>query len=154
MTSDEIPEDMRSFLLAHVESYEQLDVLALLRTQADRGLSAEEVADGTKVPLAAAETALEGLHESGILAQAHHRGGPRFHYAPREPALDALVDRVLRAYRESPLGIVKLMSTNAIERVRTHAIRAFASSFVSGKEEERWLRASMCSDKNRRRGSK
>lgn len=130
MTSEEIPEDMRSFLLAHVESYEQLDVLALLRTQADRGLSAEEVADGTKVPLAAAETALDGLHESGILAQSHHQGGPRFRYAPREPGLGALVDRILRAYRESPLGIVKLMSTNAIERVRTHAIRAFASSFV------------------------
>lgn len=130
MSIDEIPEDIRLFLLEHVESYEQLDILALLRPQAERSFSADEVAGAANIALSAAEIALSGLHHGGILEGTPDAGGPRFRYAPRNPGIDGLVDRLLRAYKENPLGIVKLMSANAIDRVRNYAIRAFANSFV------------------------
>lgn len=130
MTIEEIPEDIRLFLMEHVESYEQLDILALLRPQPERSFSCDDVAAATNISLAAAETALDGLQQSGILSGSADRGGPRFRYTPSDPGVDGLVERLLRAYKENPLGIVKLMSANAIERVRTYAIRAFANSFV------------------------
>lgn len=130
MTIEEIPEDIRLFLLEHVESYEQLDILALLRPQADRSFSCDDIAGATGMSLSAVETALDGLRQGGILSGSADRGGQRFRYTPSDPEIDGLVERLLRAYKENPLGIVKLMSANAIERVRTYAIRAFANSFV------------------------
>ena len=42
-----------------------------------------------------------------------------------------------RAYRDEPIQIMQLMSTNAIDRLRTSTIRAFADAFVVGKDRNR-----------------
>jgi hypothetical protein len=64
------------------------------------------------------------------LATARGAGGPEFRYAPATVALDAGVSALARAYADQRLEIMKLISANAIERLRTAAIRAFSDSFL------------------------
>ena len=44
--------------------------------------------------------------------------------------------RLVEVYEEQPIEIIKLMSANAIERVRTAALRAFADAFVLHKGKD------------------
>jgi hypothetical protein len=58
-------------------------------------------------------------------------------YSPQDPKLHEAVVGLAREYREQPIAIIKLLSTNAIERVRTAALRTFADAFVIGKDKNR-----------------
>ncbi|MDQ3760286.1 MAG: hypothetical protein M3460_00860 [Actinomycetota bacterium] len=47
-----------------------------------------------------------------------------------------LVDLVERAYADNHLEVVRLMSANAIERMRTAVARAFADAFLIEREKD------------------
>jgi hypothetical protein len=130
MATEEIPEDVRSFLLDHIESYAQIEILALLRKQPDRSFSPEAAAAASNIPESAAEQALVDLHKSGVLVVTARSGRQEFRYDPRLPATDRTVERLLQAFGDNPIAIVKLMNATAMERVRTSAMRAFANAFV------------------------
>lgn len=136
MATEEIPEDVRSFLLEHIESYEQLDVLVLLRRRPDESFSIGAISGSMNVPDAVIERALQDLHASGLIESSLGRGGPRYRYRSGDAATDAIIDGLAKAYAERPVDIVKLMSEGAIERVRTSAMRAFANAFVLGKSKK------------------
>lgn len=135
MATEEIPEDVRSFLLEHIASYAQLEVLTLLQKQPARSFTPEVAALEANIPESAAETALEELHESGVLDVTARDGRDEFRYRPREPGMDRTVERLLVAFKENPIAIVKLMNATAMERVRTSAMRAFANAFVLGRKK-------------------
>jgi DNA-binding IscR family transcriptional regulator len=136
MATDEIPEDVRSFLLEHIESYAQLEVLALLRKQPARGFSSEAAAAEANLPESAAEAALDELRRSGVLELTVLNGRQGFRYRPRKPETDRTVARLLQAFEENPIAIVKLMNATAMERVRTSAMRAFANAFVLARKKK------------------
>jgi hypothetical protein len=58
-------------------------------------------------------------------------------YTDRDSARDVIVGSLERVYRDEPIQIMQLMSTNAIERLRTSTIRAFADAFVVRKDKGR-----------------
>ena len=60
---------------------------------------------------------------------------PRFAYRPASSAMDAAAGRLEREYAERPVRIIQLMSTNAIDRVRTAALHTFADAFVLKKKD-------------------
>lgn len=132
MPAEEIPEDVRRFLFEHVEGYDQLEVLVLLRGQTGRGLSADELAGASKIPVALVDTALEELCRTGFVERLTGQAGGEHRYLPRPTDHVETIERLSQVYRENPLGIVKLMNANALERVRTSAMRAFANAFVLG----------------------
>jgi hypothetical protein len=129
VSSDEIPEDVRRFLLEHVEGYEHLEVIALLRPEPGRAHSPDAVAAVSELPASAAEAALSDLQRSGILVMETDHAGPRYRYFPQLPEVEATITRLLDTHRENPLGIVKVMNAVSIERVRSSARRAFAGAF-------------------------
>ena len=49
-----------------------------------------------------------------------------------QDALDEAIGNLAESYDENRLEVINLMNTNAIERVRTSAMRAFANSFLLG----------------------
>jgi hypothetical protein len=132
-----IPEDVRRFLLEHIESYEQLEVLIHLRKQPDRSSSSEAIASASSIPLAAVEAALEDLREAGLAEVSSRGAAPEWRYVALQPDVDATIVRLSQAYEENAIDIVKLMNANAIERVRTSAIRAFANAFIVGRSKKR-----------------
>jgi hypothetical protein len=128
--------EVEAFLAARVESYEELQVLLLLHEHRDREWTVEEIATTLGIRGSAIEQACAALCDSGLLRDRIESRGRMFGYGPRDSALDNAVAALARLYQLDRLAIVKLMSANAIERIRTAAMRTFADSFVIRKGKQ------------------
>lgn len=119
-------DDLKRFLFDHVESYEELELIVLLRRQRERDWTAEEAATELGLPTSACSAGLEALEQRGLivkgaLAQAFRYGPWSLEAAARLAQLDEL-------YRNQRLSVVMLMSVNAIERLRRATLHRFADT--------------------------
>ena len=134
--TDDLPEDVRALLQEHIESYEQLEVLLLLRRERYEEWTVEGLATRLHVREELVGSALEGLRAGGLVAATAAAPAARFAYRPASSGLDAAVGRLDREYAERPIRIIQLMSANAIDRVRTAALHTFADAFVLKKDNK------------------
>ena len=148
MTSDEsaaqgrLPEEVRALLRERVESYEELEILLALERLRGTGRTADELSTAVHVQVPLIERALRSLEAHGLIerriepvAGDARKPEPRYRYAPAGPELDRAVQALAKAYTEQPIPIIKLMSENAIQRMRTGAARAFADAFILRKDK-------------------
>lgn len=112
---------LRQFLFDHVASYDELEVLLLLQRQTERHWSAAAAAEQLGLPIATCLTALENLAAQGLLV--HHGNPASFRFAPGSKDLALGTEQVQRAYRSSKIAIIRIMTTNAMARVRARALR-------------------------------
>lgn len=131
-----LPEDVRGLLHEHIESYEQLETLLLLRRQRSEEWTAEALAARLHIRPELVEGALAGLEASGLVA-ATATAPTRFAYRPVSSGLDAATERLGREYADRPILIIQLMSANSLERLRTAALHTFADAFVLKKDKNR-----------------
>lgn len=130
--------NLRSFLSAHVQSYEQLEVVLLLQRRERESLTATETAEALRIPKDLAESALVHLEGHGlVVAEANKLGNHRYMYGPRSADLGQSLAELARVYNENRLAVVELMSANAVERLRTSAIRTFAECFRLGQPRKK-----------------
>lgn len=134
MSEGDLPTNVQALLYEHIESYEQLEVLLLLRLEAVETWSEERISSRLKIPSAMAAEALGALIKSGLVKL--RADWPRYEYAAETRALDDAVGTLARLYTTHRFEIVKLMSANAIKRMRTGALRAFADAFVLHKDKD------------------
>lgn len=132
----DISAELKSFLRGWITSYEQLQTLLLLRQRRDDGFSASSIAEVLHVSEIAAAEALEHLCRVSLVEFQGASGASSFKYAPASIHLGDLVDQLADAWARNQLTVMNLMSSNAIERVRTGAIRTFADSFILGKKTD------------------
>jgi hypothetical protein len=131
--ADELPPDVRALLHEHIESYEQLETLLFLRRERHQEWTGQGLAERLRVQAVLIDTALAGLEASGLVQRAG-AAPARYAYRPASTGLDCAVDRLGQAYAERPILVIKLMSANAIERLRTAALHTFADAFVLNKK--------------------
>lgn len=134
--TDDLPADVRALLHEHIETYEQLEVLLLLRRERYEEWTLPAVAARLHVREELIGSAVERLKSGGLVAAVSAAGAVRFVYRPASPGLDAATGRLDREYAERPIRIIQLMSANAIERVRTAALHTFADAFVLKKKDD------------------
>jgi hypothetical protein len=132
--ASDLPDDVRTLLQEHIESYEQLETLLLLRRERYEEWTTEGLAARLRVRAELVEAALAGL-KAGGLVEATGAAPMRFAYRPASSGLDAAASRLEREYAERPILIIQLMSANAIERLRTAALHTFADAFVLKKKD-------------------
>jgi len=125
MADAEIPPEIRAFLLDYVHTYEQLETLLLLHGHGDQGWTPAAVSDALKISVDSAAEALEELKTRRLLDS-----GPSMYRLASHAR--GVVHSIARLYEENRLLVVRSMNANAIERVRTGALRAFAEAFVIG----------------------
>jgi hypothetical protein len=123
------PPSLKELLFETVDGFEELETLAWFHEHgegavADAGMLAKHT---SVLPEDAAATALNALAVRGILSSAADRPGS-FTYTPT-PDARRVIDYIVREYRANTLQVMKYLTANAIERVRTGALRAFADSF-------------------------
>lgn len=139
--SSDLPEDVRRLLHEHIDSYEQLEVLLLLRRERYEAWTTDALATRLHVAEALIAPALSTLKAAGLVtadANGDSAGQPsRYAYRPASSGLDATVGILDREYAERPISIIKLMSANSIERVRTAALHTFADAFVLNKNSSK-----------------
>ncbi|HEY7890474.1 MAG TPA: hypothetical protein VIC29_19800 [Steroidobacteraceae bacterium] len=133
---DDLPEDVRALLHEHIETYEQLEVLLLLRRERYEEWTIAALATRLHVREELVGSALERLKSAGLVAVAGADRAERFAYRPGSSDLDTAAGRLQREYAERPIRIIQLMSANAIERVRTAALHTFADAFVLKKKDD------------------
>ncbi|WP_242370779.1 hypothetical protein [Anaeromyxobacter sp. SG26] len=126
--SDELAPDIQAFMLASVDSYEQLEILLLLHREQAAPWTAAQVAEALQISLAAAASSLDELAGRRLLTVT--RGSERSHrYAPADADTADVVDRLARAYEDRRVAVIDLMSANAMSRIRRSALRTFAEAF-------------------------
>jgi hypothetical protein len=130
-----VGEAVRSFLRDYIDSFESLELLLLLR-QERTACTAEELCRRLKTRTPLIDDALASLVRARLVNT--DQSVVRWYaYADEDSARDAIVGSLERLYRDEPLLIMQLMSADAIERLRTSTIRAFADAFVVRKDKGR-----------------
>ena len=121
---------LKSFLADHVEDLEELVLLAALQARGPAGSTLVKLVDTTRLPVETIRAHLDKLAARGLVACSVLEPA-EYRFEPPE-ALRQPFERVLDQYRADPMSVLMLLSANAIERVRTGALRAFADAFRLG----------------------
>jgi predicted transcriptional regulator len=132
----ELDTDIRRLLFEQVTSYEQLEALLLLHARPQQQWTVDTVASALHVDAANAAAALDELTSQRLLARQEGLPGPDYCYSPAQPETARIVDRLAHAYSQQRLEVVKQMSANAIERVRSSAARTFSDAFIFRRKKD------------------
>ena len=126
MSTRELPEEVLRFLDAHIDAYEQLEVLLLLQRTGE-GLASSEVATAVGIELELAQEAAQHLVDHGLLRRAHP--SRILEFAPSRPEDARIVDLLVRIYAEDRILLIRTMTTASLERLRRSSLRTFAEAF-------------------------
>lgn len=124
-------ERLQLFLRDHMTSYAELEALLFLARNDDRALSGAEVATSLGAAAESIDEALEGLAAVGGLVEVTRQqsGVFLYRYAPNSQSDRQQVSELQQAYDERRLSVMQMMSTNALERVRSAAMQRLADAF-------------------------
>jgi hypothetical protein len=128
MAAGDIPADVQAFLRDHIHAYEQLEAAVRCHREPARWWTEETLAEALRIGLESAAEALATLAAAGIVERADAPGATAQYRAGRTCA--PIVARLAELYETDRLQIIRLMNENAVHRVRTNAMRAFADAFV------------------------
>lgn len=134
--TNELSAEIVGLMRDRIEDYEQLEILQLLWSERDVWWSAAELAARLPLDEERIEAACRKLEKSRLTCSRVKADLLSFTYAPATAHIGLLVDQLFQAYQDSPIEVVKHMSANAIERVRTAALQAFADAFVIGRDKK------------------
>jgi hypothetical protein len=119
---------LKQLLFETVEGFEDLAVLVwFYETERVDAADAHGVAKGASLPSDDAAAALERLVARGLLEV--EPGDPKRFRSTRDPARREIATRVVSEFRTSSGQVMRLLAENAIERVKTAALRTFAECF-------------------------
>lgn len=127
MSGQEISAEVLDFVREHIESHEQLQVLLLFHGACGRVWSLDAIAATLDISSAAVAESVLHLQRLGAVRPV---GGAALMvtYQPSSPELARTIDRLSAAYVDNQLAVVKLLSSNALARVRSRAAHRFAHS--------------------------
>lgn len=123
-----LADDVARFLLQHIDSVEQLEVLMLVRLSPDRSWSAGEMARELYSHPTSIAQRFQTLLGRGLLRES---APGHFQYAPRSADLDRVVGRVAETYRERRVAVVSLIASKPMENVK-----AFSDAFLIRRKKE------------------
>jgi hypothetical protein len=122
--SEGLSPDVRRFLVEHVDSIAQLEILGLLYAEPETARTAAAVARVIGVDPAWAATELGRLVARGFIAPASNGRDPAYQFAPSRPALVETIERVLHAFRQRRVTVIDLVASKPSPN-----IRGFADAF-------------------------
>ena len=117
-----IPRYVRAFITEHLSSMAQLEVLLLLRENADRGYSSDEVGETLRIDPQWAAAELTRLHREGLLSFDDEAATYRF--APVRPELERTVDGLAKAFATHRVSVITLLFSTPSD-----GIGSFADAF-------------------------
>jgi len=124
-----VDQQVAGFLVDHIDSVLELELLLFLRERGARHWTAAELAHELKVDPAWAGEQLAKFHARGLLARTDETGAT-YRYAPQSPQLDATVASVAAAYATHRVSIIGLIFSKP-----TSTLKTFADAFRIRKDK-------------------
>jgi hypothetical protein len=134
--NDELGDKTRTLLRDFITSFEMLEIFLLLHAKAGRDWSAGEVAGHLHVGDDLVARALESLRARRLIQGSPPLPAGRFQYSPGNRDLSDAADELARDFAQRRAAVLSTMSTNAIERLRSGALNAFADAFILGSKRK------------------
>lgn len=129
MPSEVLSEAVRTLLREHLTSFEELELLLFLHAHAGEPFTLPALCQRTGIPHELAARAVAALERHQLIRSS--TAAPfTFRFAPPAAHLNNMTDDLARLYREQRAAIMAEMSVNAINRIRSGSLRAFADAFV------------------------
>jgi predicted transcriptional regulator len=120
---DDITEDVRAFLNAHISSVLQLESLLFLHGNADKAWTVRALVEALRLDRSWAETELRTLCDKGIIVreEASGSGESAFRYKPLTDELHRTVQALARAYADRRVTVTSLIYAKPIDNIRVFA---------------------------------
>jgi hypothetical protein len=131
-----IPEEVGALLQDRIASFEQLLVLLLLHRSHPKLWPSKAIADQLGIRDGLLE-ALRALQAADLVKLETDGSDSLFVFAPATADIANTVSALQQSYQNHPAAIMRLMSENAIARVRGAAHRAFSDAFLIRKGKDR-----------------
>lgn len=138
MPSQDLPFDVLLILQERIAGVDELEALLLVRSDAARRWTASDIATTLARPETWAAPALESLCAAELLVALDGDGDEdecRFAYQPT-PALESVVASLARLYDEQRADVLRVLTDNAVDRIRAAAAKTFGGAF-EGKTQAR-----------------
>jgi hypothetical protein len=124
LAGDLIPEDLRDFILRHIDSIAQLEALLLLRRNPREAWTAEMAARRLYVSDSEAANALEHLCANGLLSCA----GDLYRFEGQTDEQRQMVERLAESYARHLIPVTNLIHT------KPRRLREFSDAFKIRKD--------------------
>jgi hypothetical protein len=129
MMSDFIPEEVRGFILANIDSIAQLEALLFLRDNAQHKWTCKTVAERIYINEQQATTLLAKLVARGFIV-AEGNDPTEFFYQPKSKDIATSIDRLAEVYSKYLVPV-----TNLVHQKSPRDIVELADAFKLKKEE-------------------
>jgi hypothetical protein len=126
---DPLPDDVRQFLEAHIDSIEQLELLRVLGDDPSREWKVHEIAARVQAAAELAEAHVAALHGRGLLLREEREGEVYCRYGPQSEAMAEPLRRLLEQYKERPVTMIRLVYSRPAS-----SLRSFSDAFKFRKE--------------------
>jgi hypothetical protein len=127
----EVNDAVWQLLLEKVDSFEKLEVLALVSASAARW-TVRTAATQLKLPEPLVQSALLDLSAASLL----EKDGAEFRYQPANTELAATSAALVELYNDDRIRVLNVLTSAALDRIRGSAAHAFANAFrLRGKKE-------------------
>lgn len=127
MSGDQIPENIRQFIFACIDSVEQIEVLALLHDQTGKDWSYLSLSQELRSTEGSVEKRLRDLADRRVVQPITT---PTFRYEPRSDEIRQVVNELVGIYRLRPYRVMDLIFSKPV-----NAMQSFADAFRFKKED-------------------
>jgi DNA-binding MarR family transcriptional regulator len=128
----QISDSLQQFILNHINSVEQLEILLMLAGDPSAARTPEEIARMLFTQPQSVATRLDELAAAGLVClKKDAERENAYVYMPRRPELAAAVAELTNEYPKYRVSIINLIFSKPIDRIRT-----FADAFRFTKREE------------------
>jgi hypothetical protein len=114
-----IPSEVKEFILRHITSVEEMEVLFFLRDRRDLSWTADAISAQFRSSVPSIEQRLNDLQSRALVARGDTPGSYR--YWPKEPVLEDLVAKLAQCYAERRISIIELIYTRPSDKLRSFA---------------------------------
>lgn len=124
-----IPADIDTFLRAHIESIDHVEILRILGDSPQRDWSIGDLAKECQISVATATACAQTLENHGLIKTQMIDGQAQCKFGPRSPEIEQQLSRVLQFYKERPVTLIKRIYALTSDR-----LKAFADAFQFRKD--------------------
>jgi hypothetical protein len=117
----DIPPHVARFINDHVDSVELVEVLLLLRRDAARAWTAEQVSEQLYTSPGSAANRLEALNRSGLAARAGEGASATYLYAPADAERDRAATDLEQVYATRRTTVINMIFSKPSDKLRTFA---------------------------------